>query len=139
MRKHAPFRWTIEMASSEFGLAHKTMGSRIKAASIEPGTDGRYSTAQIVAAIYGDAESEKLRKLRHEANLLEIEEKERRNQLLPTDDVISVWSDYLVVMTQKIRSWNDVAENRKRDLLQDLRELKAEDFVKGKKVEEEEE
>ncbi len=48
----------MPQAASEFDIHAATLAKRIKTAGIEPGTDGKWSTVQICAAVFGDMESE---------------------------------------------------------------------------------
>ncbi len=128
MAKRKVIRWTIPEAASEFDLHANTLSKRLKTASIEPGPDGRWSTAQICAAVYGDMDGEKLREVRHRANLLELEEKEKLRQLLPAADVERVWGGIMVAIRQSI--WNcDAPEIDRRRWLDELKALKIEDYL----------
>ena len=49
-----PVRWTRTHAAAEFNLDAATLSKRLLAASIAPGEDGRFSTKQIVGAVFGD-------------------------------------------------------------------------------------
>ncbi len=120
-------RWTMPQAASEFDIHAATLAKRIKTAGIEPGTDGKWSTVQICAAVFGDMDSEKLRETRHKANLLELEEKEKRRQLVPIDDVGRVWDSVVIALRQAV--WNfDAPEETRRQWLGELRDLKPDDY-----------
>ena len=120
-------RWTMPEAASEFGLDPATLAKRIKANSIEPGTDGKWSTVQICSAVFGHIDSEKLRETRHKANLLELQERQMRRQLLDAADVGRAWEAIVIAIRQAI--WNcDAAEEQRRKWLLELRDLKIEDY-----------
>lgn len=51
-------RWNLQLASREFGTNRETLERRRRAQSIEPGEDGCYSTAQIVAMVFGQTKVE---------------------------------------------------------------------------------
>jgi hypothetical protein len=57
----APLRWSIDAAAPEFGMGVNTMRKLLNQASIAPGEDGCYATAQLLSAIYGRMHEEKLR------------------------------------------------------------------------------
>ena len=117
----------MPQAASEFDIHAATLAKRIKTAGIEPGTDGKWSTVQICAAVFGDMDSEKLRETRHKANLLELEEKEKRRQLVPIDDVGRVWDSVVIALRQAV--WNfDAPEETRRQWLGELRDLKPDDY-----------
>lgn len=127
-------RWTIPEAASEFDIHAATLAKRIKVASIEPGPDGKWSTAQVCAAVFGDMDSEKLREVRHKANLLELEEKEKRRQLVPIEDVGRAWDSFVIALRQAI--WNfDAQEADRRRWLAELRDLKPEDYLRKEEAE----
>ncbi len=126
-RNRKALRWTMAEASSEFDIHRDTLAKRIKTAGIEPGKDQRWSTVQICSAVFGDIDSEKLRETRHKANLLELEEKEKRRQVVSIDDVGRTWDAVVVTVRQAI--WNfDAPEADRRRWLLELRELKADDY-----------
>jgi hypothetical protein len=66
-------RWTVERAASEFQIDRKTLTKRIRAGDVRPGADGKFSTEQICAAVFGDYRREQLRELRERATKLTLE------------------------------------------------------------------
>ena len=126
-RQRKALRWTMSEAASEFDLHAATLAKRIKTAGIEPSKDGKWSTVQICAAVFGDMDSEKLRETRHKANLLEIEEKEKRRMVVSIDDVGRTWDAVVIALRQAI--WNfDAPEETRRQWLGELRDLKPDDY-----------
>ena len=124
----ASVRWTVAAAAVEFGLDDLTLTKRIKTSEIVPGTDGKFSTRQICAAVYGDMDGEKLREVRHRANLLELQEQQLRRELVPVADVQRVWGAVIVAIRQYI--WNCNAEEiDRRRWLAELVDLKVEDYL----------
>jgi hypothetical protein len=120
-------RWTAYEAACEFDIHRDTLSRRLKQAGIEPGEDGKWSTKQIAAAVFGDIDSEKLRVERHRANLLELEENERRRMLIPAHSVSETWGAMHVAIRTAI--WNcDAPEADRRRWLGELRDLKIEDY-----------
>ena len=83
----APIRWTLGLAATEFGLDRRTLSTRAKTSGQVPGDDGKFSTRQINAIINGDTAGEKLRKLRAEADLAELERDGLTKRLVPIDEV----------------------------------------------------
>jgi hypothetical protein len=136
MAKAKSIRWTLENAGSEFGCDSKTLASRIKRAGITAGKDGMFSTRDIAAAVFGDIESEKLRETRHRANLLEIEEQEKRRESIPAAQVLELWSATVIALKQAV--WNfDAPEDVRRKWLGELRDLSVADYFTTKKQVEE--
>ena len=56
----AALRWSIERAGVEFGLTSQTLRKSLAKASAIPDADGLFATKQIIAAIYGAFDQEKL-------------------------------------------------------------------------------
>src|SRR5437870_4042986 len=56
LTKH-PWRWTKGRAAIEFGADVSKIRKGLAHHQIEPGPDGRYSTAQMFLAIYGNPNS----------------------------------------------------------------------------------
>mgnify|MGYP003351892601 FL=1 len=127
-RQRIAIRWTVADASCEFEVHANTLSKRLKMAELLPGADGKFSTRQICAAVYGDMDGEKLREVRHRANLLELQEQQLRRELVPVADVQRVWGAVIVAIRQYI--WNCNAEEiDRRRWLAELVELKVEDYL----------
>ena len=90
MRKPATLRWTQEKAAAEFDLDPKTLRKRLHSADIKSGDDGRYSTNQIVRAIFGELRHEQIRLTRANADCQEIENQCLRRERIPVDVVNEV-------------------------------------------------
>ena len=81
--KAAPFRWTLGLAATEFGADRRTLSTRAKTSGQVPGEDGKFSTRQIVTILHGDLAGEKLRKLRADADLAELERDALTKESIP--------------------------------------------------------
>jgi hypothetical protein len=86
MKSITMFRWTINRAGIEFGLSPKTVASRVKAAGILPGKDGRFSTADVHRAICGDYERARTRKMEEEALHATLENQKAKGALVDVAD-----------------------------------------------------
>ena len=129
-KQRAAVKWTIQKAATEFDCHAATLSKRLKLADIIPGPDGMFTTRQICAAVYGDMDGEKLREVRHRANLLELQEQQLRRELVPVADVQRVWGAIVVAVRQYI--WNcNAEETDRRRWLAELVEFKVEDYFKG--------
>lgn len=95
-RRWEPTRWSISQAASEFGADHRSLTRKLTQSSAEPGSDGRYSTAQIIAALYGDRESEELREIREKADKLAIANRKARGELIPAESVYA-WAEGIFI------------------------------------------
>jgi len=114
-------RWNVSRAASEFGMDRQTVGSRIKGAAIEPGSDGCWTTRQICAAIYGDIHGEKLQLTREQRKKVEMQNEETEGRLVSADFFWRKIDDLLLTLRQKITSIPDLSEERKRLILEDLK------------------
>jgi hypothetical protein len=84
-KKITTIRWSVELAASEFQIDRKTLSKRIRAGDIRPGTDGKFSTEQVCAAVFGDYRREQLREIRERANKLELENQVTRKERIPIE------------------------------------------------------
>jgi phage terminase Nu1 subunit (DNA packaging protein) len=128
--KYKPVRWTIAWAASEFNWDKDTLAKALKRGGVE-GEDGTFSTNEILVACYGDIDHEKLRKVRAEADVLELTLAKERSKVLAADDVIRVWADIAVAIRQIIKGSN-LSDSEKNECLRQIRELSIEDFTKEK-------
>ena len=134
-RKTEGIKWTAESAQSEFGRDAATIQKRLKIANIEPDKSGFFSTAQICAAIYGDMEGAKLRKELALASQEERRDRKEARELIEATAVELVWEGYLTHVRQVIRH-SELSATKKRELLDQLKEIPAEEYFKDNKVEE---
>ncbi len=95
-------RWSLAMAAAEFGLGPKTVATRVKAAGIVPGKDGRFSTAEIHGAICGDYEKERTRKMKEDADKAALENAVARGQLVDKGDFMKRFEGIYAEMRQGI-------------------------------------
>jgi hypothetical protein len=133
MKHTKPIRWTVEKAASEFNINPRTLAKRIRTDGTEPGKDGRFSTVQICAAVYGAIEAEKLRKIMIEADLLAIDKKERTRDVVPTAQVLKAWEVILVGLRQKIMFAEKLTEDEKREMLLDLQTIPVDEYFRDDK------
>jgi hypothetical protein len=120
-----PIRWNVEQAAGEFGRDRKTVAKLIRTAGIEPGEDGRYSTRDIVAALFGDLRSETTREKKARANLLELEEEKQRGRLLDAEQVYRAYESVFIVLRQKILASTSLLDDEKDEFINECRGLKA--------------
>ena len=113
-------RWTCEQAQAEFGADSATIMGRIRQAGTLPGADGKYSTRQIALAVFGDMDCERLREKRHQANLLELEERRIKGEVFTASKVVAIWETHLVALRTAI--WNfDAPEEKRRQWMDELK------------------
>lgn len=88
-RPETTIRWTVHLAATEFGRDRETLTKLLRAQSILPGDDGKYSTLQIVKALYhsGGTESESRRLLNvAKTERLQMEMQKLRERWIPVED-----------------------------------------------------
>ena len=97
-------RWTATKAASEFGHDPKTVSARIKTGGIVAGADKKFSTKQIVAAVFGDLEGERLREVHARADGLEIDNARKRGELLSVQETRQFWGRVLVRLNGQVKN-----------------------------------
>ena len=104
----------------EFGHDKTTIAKRLKAASQEPDDDGTFTTAQVIAALFGDKEAAQTRKIAAEAEMKEGQLSLQQGRSLPTEDVFNFISSVLVTFRQRVSQDPDIPEPVKLGLLAEL-------------------
>lgn len=135
---------TINDLSTETGLDRRTIKKLLSDTKPTAGENGAefFDLRDLVAALRGAKDStnalrtEKIRETRHRANLLELEERKARGEVLDTETVIQVWSGYLHHCRQVIRH-SELSEQRKREILDQLKAVPLAEFTSQKPMEEE--
>lgn len=122
MRSVKLIRWGVETAATEFGINPRTLSSRIRTAGLEAGKDGKFSTAQIASAVYGDIDGEKLRLTKEQADKLAIENAESRGTLISVEVLIPRLEKVLASARQRILSNVKLDDEEKDKLILELRE-----------------
>ena len=127
---YQPVRWTIYAAAREFGIDHKTLSRRLTKLEQSPGADGRFSTHQIAAAVFGDKYAEDLRKTRLQADQIDMENQERRKELVRTEDVYRFCEGAFVALREKILAL-PCEQQDKDDMLRDIQKLTYDEIRKA--------
>lgn len=128
-RPRASFRWTLDLAAREFGCDRRTIEKNLARESIEPGEDGKYSTAQIIAATFGDRDAEELREIRERADKLAIENRRRRGELIPIEQVYAYFSGVLIAFREKILAL-PIEQQDRDDILRDFQKIEYDEIRK---------
>lgn len=133
MKTTKPIRWGVELAASEFGINPRTVSSRIKTTGIIPGDDGKFSTKQIAAAVFGDIDGERLRETRAKADGLELENQRKRGEVIYVAEFVREYHSVLIGMKQIIMN-SKLKEEDKNEILGNLARIQTEqDEVKPKR------
>jgi phage terminase Nu1 subunit (DNA packaging protein) len=113
-------RWTLEKAAMEFGIHRSTLTKKLRSGDTEPGTDGRYSTQQIAAAIYNDADSERTRLYREQADRLAIANSKARAEQVDVETVFKAYEGVFISIRGTILASN-LTDAEKAEILSNLR------------------
>lgn len=128
-RPRASFRWSTDHAAREFGCDRRTIDKNLARESIEPGEDGKFSTAQIIAATFGDRDAEELREIRERADKLAIENRRRRGELIPIEQVYAYFSGVLIAFREKILAL-PIEQQDRDDILRDFQKIEYDEIRK---------
>lgn len=120
-------RWDGKRAQTEFDIDADTLSKRVKANGIMAGEDGKFSTMQICAAIYGDLESERTRLTKEQANIASLKKDEMLRRLIPAELVERVWMSVLSDLRTKITN-TELPDRVKKEILTDLQNLPIEEY-----------
>lgn len=123
MAKLKQIHWRIDAASAEFGCDPDTLSRAFKRASIEPAfDDGAFSTSQIVAALFGDFEAQRTRKVTAEADLLEITRAEKRRELVSSAEFLELAQRGLQAMTATVMGMTELNVEQREKIINQIRE-----------------
>lgn len=100
---HQPIRWTIERAAVELGIQEKSLRQRATKYGVEPGTDGCYSTQDIVLARYGAQHLAMTRKIELDGDLREARLAQMAAQVIPIKAVQRAWEFALAQLRSTIQ------------------------------------
>ncbi len=121
-------RWTISQAAREFGWDTTNLERARRAAGVNAGEDGRFSTRQIARVVFGDKESEVIENLRQQRRAAELKYAQASAELIPTASVVKLADKIIVPIRQRIMS-SPLADQDKRDILTDLEALGGMDWA----------
>ena len=115
----AALRWSIERAGIEFGLTSQTLRKSLAKTSATPDADGLFTTKQIIAAIYGAFDQEKLATQKQLTRKYEIANAVSEASLLDRAGLMQGLAAIADAMVSRIMSAN-VDRSVKDDLLNQL-------------------
>lgn len=122
-------RWTIEFAGSEFGKPREKVSLALKNAEERPGRDGKFSTRQIINALFESVALEKeARAARHRQQIDEAEQtrlarETDEKKLIERTHVREMLSDGLTKIAQLIRQ-SKLSEKDRALILNEIRAVK---------------
>lgn len=122
-RKFKQKHWGLDEAAAEFGCDKDTLAKYFKQSGQSPAfKDGAFATNQIVIALFGDYDAQKTRKITHEANLLEMEEKQYRGELVVKAKVVSLVTSGLQAMVATVLAMTEITIEQREKIIEQLRE-----------------
>lgn len=119
-RKSEPIRWTVDRAAVEFGIAHKTLRTKLALAGTNPGEDGRYSTKQIDAAIHDDISEERIRLTKEQADKTALQNAIIRAERPTVEAVYKTHEGIYIALRQTILA-SHLNDAEQAECLEDLR------------------
>ena len=129
------------MAAYEFKCDNQWITKRLREKNLLPGEDGKYSTQQLVSAIFGDDEAQflkaKIKDTKAGAFLKEVKTDNLLRNNIPASMVEKVWCDYIRDVTEKIKQ-SSLPLNERNDLLADLGTIPIDKYFENLKFEDEE-
>lgn len=127
------FRWTVDRGSIELSIDTKTLTARLRRANVLPGEDGKYSTAQIAGAVYGDHKLELIRGAQQENEMREVELARMRREVVPVEVAFQTVSNMLFAVRRVILT-SRLSKEEQDACLKELAELNPSDFVTDKET-----
>lgn len=123
----SPLLWSLHRAAQEFGLHRNTLKKRLLVAGLDYDDNGAYTTSQICAAVFGDAQSARTRLANEQADKIALENAESRKILIPVSDALSIVERYCGAIRSKIMA-SDMSEAGKKKVLAEIQRLADVDF-----------
>ncbi len=105
-------KWAVGNAATEFEVDRSTLSKRLKHADAKPDGDGKFSTAQICAAMFGDYGSHRARKMAADADTAEDERDKSRRKLMDADQVMRAWESIILPAKQRLQSIPSKVQSR---------------------------
>jgi hypothetical protein len=116
----AALRWSVERAGIEFGLTSNTLRKALAKNSAAADADGLFSTAQILAALYGALHVERLRTQRARAEQLELENAITRGNFLNRAELMKGLAAIADAFVSRLNAATEVPRQVREDLQRDL-------------------
>jgi len=115
-----PLRWTLERAGPEFGLSANSLRKALNRASVEPGEDGCYSTAQLLSGLYGLMHEERLKTQRELTRKYEIANRIAEGSVLDRDALTAGFTQLADALSNVVMSDRALSRESKADFLRNL-------------------
>ncbi len=137
MPKHRdPIRWTLRDAEVEFPVQKETLAKRLLKLSIPAGEDGKYSTVQICAAVFGDYQGEKTRLAKEQADQIAIKNAAARKVTVFVEDALEIQQRFCHEIRQEFLQ-TSLSDEEKNAVLKRIQRLADADITKELEPDEE--
>jgi hypothetical protein len=123
MKTPKAIRWTINNAALEFQVGTKTVSSRLKSASMRPGSDGKYSTVQIAEALFDSEHVQRVRLTKEQADAKEMENAESVGKLVPVIDLANRMRPALEAMAKLAKDCPAFEPEERVDFMKSIQQL----------------
>jgi hypothetical protein len=116
----AALRWSVERAGIEFGLTSQTLRRSLAKTSATPDADGLFSTKQIIAAVYGAFDQEKLATQKQLTRKYQLANAVTEAALLDRAELTRVFTAIAEAISARIMSCSELPMTAREDILHDL-------------------
>lgn len=124
----AGVRWSLTRAATEFGCAIETLKRGLKQHALGPAEeDGKFSTAQICTALFGDLNGEKVRLTRAQADKAETENRIAAGELIDVSAALELAQRFCFAARQVVMM-SALTEAEKNRILKEFGRLGEMDF-----------
>ena len=112
-------RWNIDVAGREFGLASATLRKALNKSGAIPDADGLYSTRQLIGAVFGAIDLEKLRTQEQITRKYQLDNAIVEASVVNKVAVMKVLAQVADSMVHRITA-SSLQRHKQEDLLRDL-------------------
>jgi phage terminase Nu1 subunit (DNA packaging protein) len=97
-------KWTIHKAAIEWGIDRRTLASRLSEAGFDVERGAEFHTQEITRAVVGDLERERTRLTRADADIREMEKRQKEGELVDLQEVLDLIRRACLPISQRLRS-----------------------------------
>jgi hypothetical protein len=133
MPEFKPVRWTLSVAGAEFGIAYKTLSERMKSNGILPGPDKKFSTRDVVRAIFTDIKYAEVELKQEQTALIRLKKEQLSGTLVNRDQCQQLWDNAVLALRQKIID-AAIPEQTKQEILKDLQTIPIDEYLDKKQT-----
>jgi len=117
--QNEPLRWNVEVGGRELGLANATLRKALNKSGAIPDEHGCFSTRQLIAAVFGAIDLEKLRTQEQITRKYQLDNAIVEASVVRKDELMKVLGAVADAMTSRIRA-SELSRHAQDDLLRDI-------------------